>query len=224
MHTLVRARDLAWKVAAVVLWKYTDDDGKEFYLPEKKTGTMKSPYTGKSFTVKPEKSSLSDVSKELKEEDAKVKGALFKYTDDDGKEFYLPQRVTGTLKSPYTGKSFTPKAEKSTLSDVGKELKQDAKTKTATSEEQWELAAEILDKGEAHPAIKALKVQYDKILSGIKEAAERSARMKRVGVGRTEDPTLVLAHVMPEIKELGETAEVIAKQMIQRFKPKSPGW
>ena len=39
---LARAQSLVEKTAAAVLWKYTDDDGKEFYLPEKKTGTMKS--------------------------------------------------------------------------------------------------------------------------------------------------------------------------------------
>lgn len=54
------------KEAAGVLWQYTDEEGNEFYLPEKKTGTIRSPYTGKSFTAKPVKSTLSDVGKELK--------------------------------------------------------------------------------------------------------------------------------------------------------------
>ena len=232
---LDRAASLVWKTsAAAVLWKYTDDEGKEFYLPEKKMGTLKSPYSGKSFSVKPEKSSLSDVGKELKEEDAKVKGALFKYTDDEGKEFYLPARLTGTLKSPYSGKSFSPKAEKSTLTDVSKELKGKGKeekgkeasvkevsaqtTVRATSPEQWEGAAEILDWGADHPAIKVLSDQFEKILGGIKEAAVRSARMKKIGVGRTEDPTFVLVHVMPEVKKLGEKAILVAKQMEQRYK------
>lgn len=222
---LARATSLVERTAAsAVLWKYTDEDGNEFFLPEKKTGTLKSPISGKSFTAKPDKSSLTDVSKELKDEGAKVKSALFKYTDDDGNEFYLSEKKTSTLKSPYTGKSFTPKAERSNLTDVGKELKQQGKEKTATSEEQWELAAGILDKGEDHPALKVLRDQYDKILSGIKEAAQRSARMKKIGVGRTEDPTFVLVHVMPEIKKLGEKAEIVAKQMEQRLKPGNPGW
>ena len=223
---LERANSLVEKTAAAVLFKYTDEDGKEFYLPEKQVGTLKSPYSGKGFTAKPERSSLSDVGKELKEEDAKVKGALFKYTDDEGKEFYLPARLTGTLKSPYSGKSFTPKAEKSSLSDVGKELKDkgdkaDKAAETsvrATSPEQWEGAAELLDWGADHPAIEVLSDQFKKILEGIKEAAARSARMKKIGVGRTEDPTFVLAHVVPEIKKLGEKAIIVAKQMEQRFK------
>ena len=117
---LARAASIIERTSATVLWKYTDEDGKDFYLSEKKVGTLKSPHTGKSFTAKPERSSLSDVGKELKEDDAKVKGALWKYTDGDGGTFYLPERVTGTLKSPHTGRSFTPKAEKMNFGEINK--------------------------------------------------------------------------------------------------------
>jgi hypothetical protein len=117
---LARAASIQSKISATVLWKYTDEDGKDFYLSEKKVGTLKSPHTGKSFTAKPERSSLSDVGKELKEDEAKVKGALWKYTDGDGATFYLPERVTGTLKSPYTGRSFTPKGEKMNFGEINK--------------------------------------------------------------------------------------------------------
>jgi hypothetical protein len=56
---------------APVLWKYTcPETSKDFYLPERKT-TTRSPYTGKSFTAKPEKLQMSGVGKELKE-DAKA--------------------------------------------------------------------------------------------------------------------------------------------------------
>lgn len=117
---LARSASIQGRIAATVLWKYTDEDGKDFYLSEKKVGTLKSPYTGKSFTAKPERSSLSDVGKELKEDEAKVKGALWKYTDSDGGTFYLPERVTGTLKSPHTGRSFTPKGEKMNFGEINK--------------------------------------------------------------------------------------------------------
>jgi hypothetical protein len=227
---LDRTANLIEKTSAAVLWKYTDEEGGDFYLPEKKIGPLKSPYSGKSFTGKPERSSMGDVGKELKEEGAKVKGALFKYVDGDGKEFFLPKKMTGTLKSPYSGKSFTPKAEKSTLNDVGKELKNKEATPSrlpskggkvaivSGSEEQWEMAAEILEQGESHPALKVLTDQFGEVVKGLKEAAQRSARLKKVGVGRTEDPTLVLALVMPEIKTLAEKAALVAKQMEQRFK------
>jgi hypothetical protein len=59
---LTRAASLVGKTSgASVLWKYVDDEGGEFYLPEKKIGPMKSPFSGKSFTGKPERSSMNDV-------------------------------------------------------------------------------------------------------------------------------------------------------------------
>jgi hypothetical protein len=281
---LSRAASLIEKTAAPILWKYTDEDGKDFYLSEKRTGTVKSPYSGKSFTPKPTRSSLSDVGKDLKQDDVKVKGALWKYVDGEGNEFYLSERVTGAIKSPYSGKSFTPKAEKSTLSDVGKELKQDAQDKTASqaqdqsdqeqqfksaasvlwkytdeegnefylseritgtikspytgksftpkaekstlsdvgkdlkqtdkkaTAEECDLASEIIKQGESHPALAAIKKQYDAILEGVKTAAKRSA-----GVGGTEDPTSVLNDVKPEIEKLSRISEVVARQLAQRL-------
>ncbi len=117
---LARAASIQDRISAVVLWKYTDEDGEDFYLSEKKVGTLKSPHTGKSFTAKPDRVSLSDVGKELKADEVKIKGALWKYTDGDGATFYLPERVTGTLKSPYTGRSFTPKADKMNFGEITK--------------------------------------------------------------------------------------------------------
>jgi hypothetical protein len=51
------------------LWKYVDPENNTFYLEEKKT-TIKSPYTGKTFTAKPTKHTLMQVGKEMKEEKA----------------------------------------------------------------------------------------------------------------------------------------------------------
>lgn len=52
---------------APVLWKYTDpDSGQEFFLPERKM-TLRSPYSGKSFSAKPEKMTPSGVGKDLKD-------------------------------------------------------------------------------------------------------------------------------------------------------------
>lgn len=62
------------KQSGTNLWKYTcPESGQDFYLPSKKT-TVRSPYTGKSFTAKPEKDTLTEVGKELKE-DAKAQKA-----------------------------------------------------------------------------------------------------------------------------------------------------
>lgn len=113
--------------AAVVLWKYTDpDNAKDFYLKERRK-TVKSPWSGKSFPATAERFSVGDVGKELKADDAKVKNALWKYVDAEGKEFYLPTRITSTLKSPFSGKGFTPKPEKDALTDLTKEIREEQK-------------------------------------------------------------------------------------------------
>ena len=81
---LAKANDLEGRIAAKkqtqqktsvpTLFKYTDpDSGQDFYLTEKKT-TVKSPYSGKSFSAKPEKFNMGDVTKELKT-DAKAEKA-----------------------------------------------------------------------------------------------------------------------------------------------------
>lgn len=69
------AKDLAPKTAATpVLWQYTDPEGKDFFLPERMM-TVRSPYSGKSFSAHPVKHTMSDVGKELKEDAAAAKVA-----------------------------------------------------------------------------------------------------------------------------------------------------
>ncbi len=93
----------------------------------------------------------------------------------------------------------------------------DLRWKVATSPEQWDAAAEILEKKEEHKAIQVIKNGLANVLKAINEADQRSKGMKRIGVGRTADPDLVLAYVAPAIQELGEECLVIAKQMKERF-------
>lgn len=62
------------KTAATSLWLYTCPETKQdFYLP-KKMVSVHSPYTGKTFSAKPEKFSMGDVGKELKEDAKAEKG------------------------------------------------------------------------------------------------------------------------------------------------------
>ena len=122
---LNRAASLVEKTSAAILWKYVDPDGEVFYLEERRMSTTRSPFSGKSFTAKPVRQSLTDIAKELRAGDAKIKGALWKYTDPDGGSFYCDKRQVGAMKSPITGKTFPAKPEKFTLSEVGKELKLD---------------------------------------------------------------------------------------------------
>lgn len=160
---LDRATAIQDKVAgASVLWKYVDPESNDFYLMKKQVGSIRSPYTGKSFTGKPERFSLSDVGKELKQDAKEEKtasgldfwkescvvepdtsvespgevklagktlpGALWEYVDEEGNKFFLSKKQTGTIRSPFSGKSFSAKPVKNTLSDVGKDLKQESKT------------------------------------------------------------------------------------------------
>ncbi len=122
-----RANNLLQRVAASILWMYTDEDGKDFYLSTRRRGTIRSPYTGKAFTADAKRATMGEVGKELKEDEVKIKGSLWKYVDGDGNEFYLPERLTTTLRSPTTGKTFKPKAERFTLSEVGKNLREEGK-------------------------------------------------------------------------------------------------
>ena len=122
---LNRVGSLIEKTAAAILWKYVDPDGDVFYMEERRLSTTRSPFTGKPFTVKPVRQTLTDVAKELRAGDAKIKGALWKYADPLGDAFYCSQRLVGTVKSPVTGRTFPAKPEKFTLSEVGKELKLD---------------------------------------------------------------------------------------------------
>jgi hypothetical protein len=79
------------------------------------------------------------------------------------------------------------------------------------------MAQEIIEKGEAHPAIKMIKDQYEKIIEGLKECEQHSKGMQRVGAGHTEDPTFIMTYVQPEILDLAKECTIIAKQLEQRL-------
>lgn len=61
---------------------------------------------------------------------------LWKYTDPDGNNFYLEAKKT-TVKSPFSGKSFSARPERHTPAQVGKEMKDEQKAKTATEHDPW---------------------------------------------------------------------------------------
>lgn len=87
----------------------------------------------------------------------------------------------------------------------------------ASTPEQWELAGKILDDGEKHPAIQALAKAYQAVLGSLKEAADRSQQLRKRGVGRTEDGSLILANVVPEIEALSKIAAKVAQQLQQKL-------
>jgi hypothetical protein len=128
----------------ILLWKYQDPEDNHFYLEVKKT-TIKSPFSGKSFSVRPERYTPAQVGKELKDErkeQAKHAGqedlveyvnriaaqqtVLWQYKDQEGRLFWLDRKVTTTIRSPYGGPSFTGKPKKILPSQIGKLLKEEA--------------------------------------------------------------------------------------------------
>jgi len=83
--------------------------------------------------------------------------------------------------------------------------------------EQWELGGEIMDKGVEHASLAAVLASWDAVVASLTEAQAASKGLKRVGVGRTEDPTLIVARVVPSLRELAETAALVAKQLEERL-------
>ena len=151
------------RTAAMNLWKYTcPETDKDFYLTEKKT-TIRSPYTGKTFTSKPEKDTLGDVGKELKKDQAAkaektAATNLYKYTcPETGEDFWTAKKKT-TIRSPFTGKTFTAKPDKDTLSDVGKEIKKNqaeakVEKETKKASESIRLAFRVTATDELEPRV-----------------------------------------------------------------------
>ncbi len=124
-NLLAEATEVMTRLAASVLWKYKDGEGREFYLEEKKV-TVRSPYDGKSFSAKPERMSLSDVGQGLKQAAA----ALYEYTAPSGQNFWLPEKKTRVF-SPWDGKSFSAKPDKDTISEITKDVKEDTVKKAS---------------------------------------------------------------------------------------------
>jgi hypothetical protein len=362
---LNRVGSIVEKIAAAILWKYVDTEGTVFYLSERIMSTIRSPFTGRSFTPKPIRQTLTDISKELRAGDAKIKGSLWRYVDPEGRDFYCDKRLTGTVKSPFTGKTFPAKPQRFTLSEVGKELKlevaPDPSTKflqemqamlsakgydpsfattlqdegmgpvelaerlkdtaqfelnynvpkkssvpgpkvaaltttekkvvdafydkksaeggmlttdgkklektgmggsnfakwvgnkivvdasrpqvandqeilrymkksipantlashpffrTARDRDCCEIAEAIIKEGEKHDAIKVIKDAYDEILEALKECEKAQKRFKELGLGSTEDPTVVMQKVQPKVLALAKTASLVAKQLEDRL-------
>jgi hypothetical protein len=210
---LAKADQLSFRTASA-LFRYSDDEGGIFFLPEKKVGSLKSPYSGKSFTAKAEKVTMADVKD--------TSSALYKYQDGDGQTFYLLEKVTGSLKSPYSGKSFKAKADKESLGEVAKEVKESEGATDKTAAEmttgRMEAAADFIQKGVEHPAIKVLVRGWDKIEAALKSAKDQAAKMESISMGKTQHPKL-LEPVEEAISELGKQCGIISKQMKDRILP-----
>lgn len=88
-----------------------------------------------------------------------------------------------------------------------------------TEQEQcWILGGEVLDQGMAHPALKVVTAALAELTQALAEAQEQSRGLKRFGVGRTEDPALILARVLPKLRNLGDECAFVADQLEKHLK------
>lgn len=82
---------------------------------------------------------------------------------------------------------------------------------------QWELGGAIIDGGVEHPSLQTVKTAWEDFLAALASAQEFSAKARQFGYGRTEDGTMIVARVVPALREMAETAAVIAKQLEERL-------
>lgn len=85
-------------------------------------------------------------------------------------------------------------------------------------EECWTLGGEIMDQGLEHPALKAVMAELQELRMALADVQRQSAGLKKHGVGRTEDPTLIVARVVPQLRRLGEAATIVADQLQARLR------
>lgn len=83
--------------------------------------------------------------------------------------------------------------------------------------EQWELAGEIMDQGIKHGSLDAIIKSWEEVLVALKEIQGQSINLKKCGVGRTEDGTLIVAKLVPALREHADLIVTIADQMSKRL-------
>jgi hypothetical protein len=82
---------------------------------------------------------------------------------------------------------------------------------------EWELGGEVLDQGMDHAAFKRIKDAWKEVEEGLARAQKSSASGKKFGLGRTTDPDLIGAHVLPALLEYASEVQTIAKQLKERL-------
>jgi len=61
--------------AGAKLWEYVDPDGKKFWLEEKRV-SVKSPFTGKTFSSKPQRATPASLGQEIREDSKMPSGPM----------------------------------------------------------------------------------------------------------------------------------------------------
>lgn len=86
-----------------------------------------------------------------------------------------------------------------------------------TTPAQWELAGSIVDEGAGHAAFAPIASSWQEVLARLEEVRKASGNLRRIGAGRTEDGTLLVARVVPALEELAREAGTVARQMRERL-------
>lgn len=86
-----------------------------------------------------------------------------------------------------------------------------------TTPAQWELGGEIIKQGTEHASLAAVCAAYADVLKSLLETRTSAEGLRRVGAGRTEDPALIVANIVPSLRELAETASLVASQLEERL-------
>ena len=89
--------------------------------------------------------------------------------------------------------------------------------RVASTPEQWEMAGELLDNGFKKFPLLSVARAWGELEKGLKRAQEQSARLRRVGVGRTEDATLIMAEVAPALQDLKREIERVLESLEKAF-------
>lgn len=142
---------------------------------------------------------------------------LYKYVcPETEQDFYLPKKMA-SVKSPYTGKTFTSKPEKVSLGDVAKELKDDAKAakpKTKKASEMGvnpaDVAVEFLTLSQ-HPARVALATRFEAVTAALRVGCDAVAQTGSSSAVTYAQPAV------EAIAALGAEAAVVAEQLTARM-------
>jgi len=86
-----------------------------------------------------------------------------------------------------------------------------------TETEQWKLGGDIMDQGLEHPAFKTMTRTWDEIEKKLAEVQLFSANLKKIGVGRTEDGTLIKARLVPALRDYADLVATVAAQLDERL-------
>lgn len=137
---------------------------------------------------------------------------LWKYVDPDSNKPFFTNVRKSTLKSPWSGKSFTAKPEKITVTEVGKELMESASSKTATEgKADWKSVVSSEGSGLTATMAKAYLEGLDRVIASHK-ASFKGLQETSMELGFLADSSRIASH-----GELGTLFKKAESKLDQAF-------